>query len=315
MVCVWLRLELPALEVSALRVEFPGAQFFTEMDAQNNSQLLETADAAFTDRPLSEELVKGLPNLRWLHVTRGGTYPFLTRSIVQRPVTVTNSRGIHARHVSEAGLAYIFAFGKGLLRVWEARSQKRLITAVCDDMSSKTVGVIGLGAIGSELAKKAKSLGMKVIATKKNPLERPSYVDEIGGPEFLSSLLSRADFAVICLPNIPAVEGIIKGSHLKLMKASAYLINLTAQRAVDEKLLVEALKNGWISGIAVDVLNHEMPRPESEIWSLPNAIIAPRITGGINDNLEFLLPIFKENLQRFLAGEALMNITDKEVGY
>ena len=119
-------------------------------------------------------------------------------------------------------------------------------------VAGKTLGIVGLGTAGAALARKAKALGLRVIAIKRTPTPKPEYVDELGTPEFLSQLLSGSDFVVLLLASVPSTQNIIGEREIQLMKKTAYLINLTGGQAVEEKPLIQALKERWIAGAALD---------------------------------------------------------------
>jgi phosphoglycerate dehydrogenase-like enzyme len=197
----------------------------------------------------------------------------------------------------------------------EAQKQKQWRRLQPVEIEGQTIGIVGLGVAGSELARKAKALGMRVIATKRNPNDKPEYVDELGGPELLPDLLSQSDFVVLLLASVPSTFNIIGENELRIMKKSAYLINLTGGRALEKHLLVRALKEGWIAGAALDAFAKQPLPADSELWDLPNVIITPRIAGITSQKWPVLLPIFQENLRRFLAGEPLQNLVNKELGY
>jgi len=309
---VWIRLKLPENELRALQRAFPNVQFISGDDGQAEPAQF---DAVFTEEPLPDDLVTRMPKLRWLHVTRGGVYAYLTPSIKNGSVDVTGSKGIHGSAFSEFAIACIFALAKRLPQCWEAQKQKRWEKMNTDEIVGKTLGILGLGTVGSELAKKAKALGLRVVATKRKPGAKPEYVDELGSPEFLPVLLAQADFVVVCLPSVPATDRILGEKELRSMKRSAYLINLTAGRAVEEKLLVKALKEGWIAGAALDAFAKQPLSPDSELWDLPNVIISPRVGGATGNRWDLLMPIFTDNLKRFMAGQPLQNFVDKERGY
>jgi phosphoglycerate dehydrogenase-like enzyme len=144
---------------------------------------------------------------------------------------------------------------------------------------------------------------------------KPDYVDELGTHDFLPRLLAESDFAVLLLASVPSTFNIIGENELRMMKQSAYLINLTGGRAIEETLLVRALKEGWIAGAVLDAFARQPLPEDSELWDLPNVIITPRIAGITSQKWPALLPIFSENLRRFIAGEPLQNLVDKELGY
>ena len=309
---IWIRLKLPAEELRSLKRAFPSVRFVQGDDWESQDTQL---DAVFTEEPLPDDLVVRMERLRWLHVTRGGANAYLTPAVKSRPILLTGSKGIHGRSFSEFAIACIFALAKKLPQCWENQRRKEWRRVETEELEGKTVGVVGLGVVGSELARKAKALGMKVVATKRVVEAKPEFVDDLGGPEFIPVLLSRADFVVLCLASVPSTEGILGEKELRMMKPSAYLINLTGGKAIEEKLLVRALKEKWIAGAALDAFAEQPLPPDSDLWSLPNAIISARIAGAMAQSWELLLPIFSENLRRFLAGEPLRNVVNKERGY
>jgi len=263
----------------------------------------------------SDAVVARLPRLEWLHVTRGGVYTFLTPQVKKRPIVVTCSRGIHGSRFAEFALAQMFSLAKRIPQVVRAQDKKEWSRVKPEELSGMTLGVVGLGTIGSDLAAKGKALGMRVLATKRIVTEKPDYVDELGAPGFLPDLLAQSDYVVLLLASVPATFNIIGENELRRMKPGAYLINLTGGRAIEETLLIRALKERWIAGAALDAFAKQPLPPDSELWNLPNVIITPRIAGITSQKWPALLPIFQENLRRFVAGESLYNLVDKELGY
>jgi phosphoglycerate dehydrogenase-like enzyme len=143
----------------------------------------------------------------------------------------------------------------------------------------------------------------------------PPSVDALGGPEFLPQLLRQSDFVVLSLASIPSTEKMIGEKELRMMKPGAYLINLTGGKAVEEKALIRALKEKWIAGAALDAFAKQPLPAESELWSLPNVMISARAAGATAQKWELMLPIFADNLRRFITGAPLRNVVDKELGY
>ncbi len=309
---VWIRLKLPENELRALQRAFPNVQFISGDDGQVEPAQF---DAVFTEEPLPDDLVAHMPKLRWLHVTRGGANAYLTPAVKSRPSDLTGSKGIHGRSFSEFAIACIFALAKKLPQCWENQRRKKWERVEPEELEGKTLGILGLGTVGSELARKAKALGLRVVATKRNVEVKPDYVDELGGPDFLPQLLPQADFLVLCLASVPSTERILGEKELRAMKRSAYLINLTGAKAIEETLLVRALKEKWIAGAALDAFAKQPLSPDSELWDLPNVMISARVAGAAAQKWELLIPIFAENLRRFLGGESLLNLVDKERGY
>jgi phosphoglycerate dehydrogenase-like enzyme len=312
---VWLRLELPKDEFMSLRDSAIGCEFWWGRDEEMSEEQLTQIDAVFTEEPLPDSLTTRMTNLKWLHVTRGGASAYLTPTVKARPIQVTGSKGIHGAAFSEFALACIFALAKKLPACLRAQQEKKWRKLTTEQVAGKTLGIVGLGTVGTELAVKAKALGLNIIATKRTVASKPEFVDKLGGPGYLPLLLAQSDFVVLSVASIPSTENIIGETELRAMKKTSYLINLTGGNAISERLLVKALKEHWIAGAALDAFQRQPLPEDSELWSLPNVMISPRIGGIPAQKWPLLLPIFIDNLKRFLAGEPLRNVVDKELGY
>src|SRR4051794_24031964 len=312
---VWLRLKLPEKDLKDLQQSFPNADMRQGDDASMLGDWLRAVDAVFTEEAIPDALVQTMPRLKWLHVTRGGVNAYLTPSIKARPVQVTGSKGIHRAVFSEFALACIFALAKKLPQCIEAQRQKQWQRLVPLEVEGQTLGIVGLGTVGDALARKAQALGMRVLATRRTVTAKPDYVDELGTPEFLPKLLAESDYVVLLLASVPSTFNIIGESELRLMKPSAYLINLTGGRAIEGTLLVRALREKWFAGAVLDAFAEQPLPEESELWTLPNVIVTPRIAGITSQKWPAVLSVFKENLRRLIAGEPLRNLVNKDLGY
>ena len=294
---IWLRVKLPETELSALQGHFPDSELHQADESRVDAGWLQQVEAVFTEEVLPDALVQQMPSLKWLHVTRGGVNAYLTPTVKSRPIQVTGSKGIHGTVFSEFALACIFMLAKKLPECIDAQKQKRWQKLAPFEIEGKTIGIVGLGTVGLELARKAKALGMRVLATKRTATAKPDYVDELGTAEFLLQLLMQSDFVVLLLASVPSTFNIIGENELRAMKKSAYLINLTGGRAIEEPLLVRALKEHWIAGAVLDAFAKQPLPEESELWNLPNVIITPRIAGITSQKWPALLPVFAENLR------------------
>jgi phosphoglycerate dehydrogenase-like enzyme len=312
---IWLRVKLPETDLASLRDTFATCELRQGDDDTVNDRWLGDLDAVFTDEVLPDELVRRMPRLSWLHVTRGGVNAYLTPTVKARPIQVTGSKGIHGTVFSEFALACILALAKKLPECFAAQREHKWQKLQPAEVDGQTLGIVGLGVAGEELAHKAKALGMRVIATKRTPAAKPDYVDELGTAELLPRLLAQSDFVVLLLASVPSTVNLIDEAGLRLMKRSAYLINLTGGRVIEERLLVRALRENWIAGAALDAFANQPLPEDSELWNLPNVIITPRIAGISSQKWPALLPIFRENLRRFISGDPLMNLVDKDLGY
>ena len=181
---IWLRIKLPEQELASLARDVTDCELRQEDDTTIDPQWLREVDGVFTEEPLPDTLVEQMPNLKWLHVTRGGLNAYLTQLVKARPIQVTGSKGIHGTVFSEFALACIFALAKKLPECMEAQKQRKWQKLAPVGIEGKTLGIVGLGTAGTELARKAKALGLRVIATKRTPTPKPEYVDELGTPSF-----------------------------------------------------------------------------------------------------------------------------------
>jgi phosphoglycerate dehydrogenase-like enzyme len=312
---IWLRVKLPRKDLADLCRDFPACELRAGDDGDVDPRWLGEADGVFTEDPLPDALVRRMSNLRWLHVTRGGVSAYLTAAIRERPIQVTGSKGIHGAVFSEFALACILMLAKKLPECIEAQKAQRWEALRPLEVEGQTLGIVGMGMAGSELARKARTLGMRVVAVKRTPMEKPEFVDELGTPELLPRLLGESDFVVLLLASIPSTINIIGEAQLRMMKSNAHLINLTGGKAVDEPSLIRALKERWFAGAVLDAFATQPLPQDSELWSLPNVIVTPRIGGITSQKWPPLVPIFADNLRRFLAGEPLRHLIDKELGY
>jgi phosphoglycerate dehydrogenase-like enzyme len=310
---IWLRVKLPDKEIATLAEDTPDCELRQGDDV--DPQWLRQVDGVFTEEPLPDALVNEMPQLKWLHVTRGGVNAYLTPAVKTGAIQVTGSKGIHGVAFSEFALACIFGLAKKLPECLAAQRQQEWQNLTPLEVTGKTLGIVGLGTVGSALAVKAKALGLRVLAVKRTATPKPAYVDQLGTVEFLSELLAQSDFVVLLLASVPSTNNMIGERELRSMKPSAYLINLTGGKAVEEQSLVRALKEGWIAGAALDAFARQPLPADSALWHLPNVIISPRIAGVTEQKWPLLLPIFRDNLRRFAAGEPLRNLVNKELGY
>ena len=185
------------------------------------------------------------------------------------------------------------------------------------ELKGKTLGVIGLGAIGKEVARLAKAFEMRVIATRRSITKHQSsvgYVDEVLPAAEQDGLLKESDFVALCVPLIPETTHLIGEHELKTMKPTAYIFNVARGGVIDEPVLIRALKEGWIAGAGLDVFETEPMAPDSELWELPNAITAPHISGNSPAYVDHVAALFCQNLERYIKGEDLMNVVN-QLGY
>jgi D-2-hydroxyacid dehydrogenase (NADP+) len=263
----------------------------------------------------NKEMLFASKKLRWVQVGSAGVENYLFTELVNSQVLLTTTSGIHRTPVSEIVIAMMLAFCKRLDKFMRSQLEAKWEKLVPDELAGKTLGLLGLGNIGMETAWKAKCLGMKVLALDKTPIRAPKYVDEVLGPEDLDHLLHKSDYFVITVPLTKETYHMIGEEELKLMKPDAYIINVARGAVIDNKALIKALKEKWITGAGLDVFEEEPLPKDSEFWKLENVILTPHVSGSTPHYTDRAVKIFCENLRRYLEGKPLINTVDKKAGY
>ncbi len=279
-------------------------------------EYLPQAEVLFGYTP-PKNLVSRAPNLKWFQTMLAGVDHFLDDELRKSPIVITNVSGLHASPVAEFAITFMLMFAKQAYSCFLNKQQKKWERFIAMLLRSKTVGIIGLGSIGREVARLSKVLGMKVIASRRTAKTggRAQYVDTLVPPDHLDMLLSNSDFVILTLPHTPETHQMIGERELRNMKLTAYLINVGRGETVDEDALVKALEQNWIAGAGLDVFSQEPLPIDSKLWELPNVIIGPHASGRL-DNYDFLTTeFFCENLKRYIAGRRLRNIVNKKRGY
>jgi phosphoglycerate dehydrogenase-like enzyme len=247
-----------------------------------------------------------LPDLRWFHSFSAGIDHPAFGALLERGVMLTNSSGSSSVPIAEYVLGMMLRVTKRM-DAWTAAQQERRWEGLeTEELSGKTAGIVGLGHIGSQVARLAKAFGMHVIGCRRSR-RAVRYVDEIVPPEGLPALLAASDFVVLAVPLSPATERLIGKAELAAMRSDSWLINISRGLVVDEAALIDALERRTIAGACLDVFEHEPLPPESSLWSLSNAIVTPHNSGRSPRNVERATVIFLDNLQRYVDGRPLRN--------
>jgi len=312
---------LPRAFVDQLRREFPRHTFLEAWDREALRHALRDADAAFAAF-LDRDLVPSLTRLRWVQVPAAGVTHLLSPEVIASPIVLTSARGVRARAMAEHVLGVTLALARQLhvaIRHQAARewALDELETGgTIRTLLGKRMGIVGLGAIGVEVARAATAFGMRVSAVRKRADQPvPENVDEVFPPDRLHDLLSKSDVVVLSAASTVETRHLIGTSALNAMRRGALLVNVARGRLIDDDALIEALGDGRVGGAALDVFTKEPLEPASPYWTLPNVIVTPHVSGAMEDYWTPLVALFSENLRRFEAGQPLINVVDKEAGY
>jgi len=323
----------PRIEVRVLgqqaRQLFRGLRYPSELEAQTARRELEEAMAeaevlfgfwgpALVELyPDPETLRRQASHLRWIQLTSAGVDRAARSGLLESDLLVTNASGLHATPIGEYVLLQMLMFCKGAAKFIRAQDRREWVRYMPQELFGKTAGIVGLGHIGREVARLAKAFGCRIVATRRSATSnaQDDIADELLPPSELARLLGESDFVVLAVPLTAETRHLIGEAELRAMKPAGVLINIARGAVVDEAALVRALKEGWIAGAGLDVFEQEPLPPESELWQLENAVISPHISGGTEIYNQRATAIFCENLRRYLAGEALLNLADRTRGY
>jgi phosphoglycerate dehydrogenase-like enzyme len=278
------------------------------------------------------------PRLQWVQVHMAGVnalhdHPLYTDTAIP----IATSSGVHAATIAEYAVTVMLALAHRVPRMaeWQAKGgwppdEQRWSLFVPTEIRGASLGIIGYGSIGRELARIAKgAFAMTVLACKRDPSRRadPGYCppgtgdpegrlpDEWFGPDGVPALLARSDIVVMCAPLTRETEHMIGGRELATMKRSAYLINVGRGPTIDEAALARALARGSIAGAAIDVFAQEPPPSGHPLYGLDNVILSPHVSGFLASYDDRCIDLFAENLRRHLAGLPLLNLVDRRSGY
>ncbi|MFW6150598.1 MAG: D-2-hydroxyacid dehydrogenase [Chloroflexota bacterium] len=266
---------------------------------------------------LPRDVIRRAPALRWIQLMSTGVDAELTDEICGSQVIVTNASGFHESCIGEHVVMVMLMFVKQALRCVRQKEERKWEWFLVSQLRGKTVGIVGLGRVGREIARLANAFGMQVLATRRSARKqgRARNVDLVLPMSRLNELLGRSDFVVLSVPLTAETEGLIGEPELQAMKKSAYLVNVARGNIVNEDALVGALEEGTIAGAGLDVFATEPLPVDSPLWQLPNVIFSPHNAGdaeGYNDNATAQ---FCQNLERYLGGRELMSRVDKRKGY
>ncbi len=305
-----------------MRQAVPGCEFIVVNDGTKIDQLAHDADALILWPSMKPEVVsfcKKAPNLKWLHLFIAGVDMFLQSEAGRiNRYRLSCTKGIHGYPISEHVLSYLLAatrqlpasLGNQAKRVWDFEG----IGGASRELSTLTAGVIGLGGIGLEVARKCKLMDMTVIGLKRTPIES-QWLDECLDPAGLDRLLEKSDFVILCLPLTDKSRHLIGRREFKRMKKGAWLVNIARGGVVDQDALVEALGAQEIAGAALDVTEPEPLPADSPLWSMNNVIITPHTAAQSPQYMDRAIEIIVANLIRYVNDQPLLFEVNREEGY
>jgi phosphoglycerate dehydrogenase-like enzyme len=281
------------------------------------ARLLAEAEVMFdVDQPSIAEFRRKAPRVRWIQASSSGIGEWVRRlDIVDTPIMATNAAGIHAAPLAEFAVFAMLYFAKSWPRMVSEQRAHHWERCAIDTLQGKTLGILGLGQVGSTVARMAKPFGLRILGVRRTPTEIPADVDAVYGPDQLPEVLRQSRYLVLSVPHTADTVGWIGAPELACLPQGAVLINIARGSVLDEVALIESLRAGQLGGAALDVVAREPLASDSPLWDMPNVLLTPHSMSTALDENERLTNLFCDNLRRYLDGKPLRNLIDKRRGY
>ena len=254
---------------------------------------------------------QGAANLEWMHIFPAGSDFPLFQGFLQRGIRLTNSSGASAMPIAQSAIGGLLALSRGFPHWLDAQRRKAWEPLTDEDvpadLSTQTMVVIGVGAIGREVCRLGQALGLHIIGVRRSPRNDDDPVDEMHTPSALPELYPRADWLAIAAPLTDETKGLVDAAALDLLPKGAAVLNVGRGAIIDEAALTARLESGTLSGAYLDVFEEEPLPQSSKLWQLPNVIISPHNSAASRGNAARVTEIFFENYRRWQRGEPLVN--------
>ena len=303
--------------VDGFRQEFPQVEFVLADTTEEITAQAADAEAAFG--PINSSQLQAAPNIRWIQASSAGVeWMPNVPELAERGITVCNTRGAHAKTIAEhtMGMLVFLTRGFGPLHKaqqrheWGVPEGTRLV-----GLSGLKMGIVGLGNIGRQIAKRAAAFEMEVSAVDVNSMEKPDYVSELQLMDGMPALLRGSDVVVVTVPITAQTRGMIGPDELALLKQDAFFIVISRGGIIDEPTLIRMLEEGKLAGAALDVAATEPLPADDPLWDAPNLFITPHSSPSSVQTTSNVRRIMSDNLKRYLNDEPLQNTVGIERGY
>jgi phosphoglycerate dehydrogenase-like enzyme len=297
-----------------LRAAMPDREIIASHQDEELRRVIGEVEIMLAFRP-PRGIWAGAQRLRLIQMMGAGVDALLPAPDLPGHVRVTNARGLHGAQMSEFALAMMLALTKRIPRALEQQRGHQWKIYGLPQLIGKTLGILGLGAIGAAVAEKAAAFGMRTVGTQREPKAVPHVAETFGGPGGAEQVMRASDYLVVLLPLTPETRGSIGARELDWLPQGAYVVNLARGGIVDEAALLERLKSGRIAGAAFDVFSREPLPADDPLWDAPNLIMTPHVAGLEPDYMKRLMQLAVDNVNRLEKGEPLRNEVDRARGY
>ena len=305
--------------VEDLRDTWPDVNFQIAATPDEEKREIEDADV-YVGHP-SRDVFLAAKQLRWIHSPGTGINWIMSLpELVESDVVLTNSRGPHAPSMADHVLGMMITFAHHMRELWDDQragvwDTAKYIRSQYEELVGRTCGILALGDIGKAVARRAHGAGMDVYAVDIRPIDPIPEVKEVWELDRLDDLLRMSDWLVVTAPLTHRSKGMIGARELALMKPTARVIVISRGGIVDEEAVIDALRNGTIAGAGIDAFETEPLPADSPFWKLDNVLLSPHASALTPEMWEGRRDILRENLRRYIDGEPLLDVCDKEEGF
>ena len=254
-------------------------------------------------------------SLRWVHQPHAGVEGFMYPAFKASNVELTNCRRLYGRQISEHAFALLLSLTRSIPAQLEFMKRKHWERVPCIELAGMTMGILGLGGIGRAVAARAKAFEFNVIAVDPESMEKPDTVTQLGKLDWLPEMMAQSNVVMVCCPSTPETHKLLSHEQFNLLPDGSYLVNVSRGRIIDEDALIAALRSGKLAAAGLDVTYVEPCPPDSPLWTEPNVILTGHSAGASQHIRARAMQLFVENLHRYVKGEPLENVVDKQKGY
>ena len=313
--------QIPGEGVLALRSRFPQIHFIHATSDAQRAEALNDCDAAYTWILSSAELAQA-PKLRWVHTSAVAVETLCLADLFARGIAVSNTRGVQAVPIAEHVMAVVLALSKQLPFVIENQQQARwaqnefIGARLPWLLKGRTLGLVGVGTIGAEIARRADAFGMRVIALRRRPAYGViGHVERVYGRAELDDFLGQCYVLVIAAPLTPETHSLMGAAQFAQLPKGAVVVNVGRAKIIDTAALIASLESGHLGGASLDVFPQEPLPADHPLWTTPNVILTPHTSGFRQGHWDEVVQLFGDNLERFLKGEPLKFRVEPDLGY
>jgi phosphoglycerate dehydrogenase-like enzyme len=286
---------------AALLAELPDACITVAKTPNSTGEAVDSADILLASG-MSTETLNAATSLKWVQSLHAGVGQFPIDETEERGVVLTSGAGIHAQAVAETVLGYALLFERGILHGLDHQGESVWKRYETSELGEKTVGIVGVGTVGGRIAELCGSVGSTVLGTRRNPDTGHETVDEMYLPDELQTLASRADYVIVSCPLTDKTRGLFGEDEFLSMKHSGVLVNVARGPIIDHSALVSAIQEGRIRGAALDVTDPEPLPSDSPLWSMPEVVVTPHVSGGTDQYWRRGAELFAKNYRTFVDG-------------